>query len=86
MVQFDKLELVCIAGYYVNFSFNNVYTDRIHYGILLQNICTGLDVFWEDFPKKQKIPSETWTHPPSSSCYYDVQFHYNIDNTFICIA
>ena len=22
------------------------------YGILLQNICTGIEVFWDDFPKK----------------------------------
>ena len=29
-----------------------------------QNIST--DLFWHDFPKQNKIPSETWTHPPTS--------------------
>ena len=28
-------------------------------GILLQNISTGLELFWDDFSKN--IPSETWT-------------------------
>ena len=44
-----------------------LYTDRIHmYGILLQNISTGLGLFWDEFPKQNKIPSKTWTHPPTS--------------------
>ena len=35
------------------------------YGILLQNISTGLQLFWDYFFHK-KNPSETWTHPPTS--------------------
>ena len=35
------------------------------YGILLQNISTGLGIFWDDFTGTQN-PSETWTHPPTS--------------------
>ena len=35
-----------------------------------QHICTGLRLFWDDFPKK-KIPSETWTHPPTSIAFLD---------------
>ena len=35
------------------------------HGILLQNISTGLGLFWDDFPIK-KIQSKTWTHPPTS--------------------
>ena len=34
------------------------------HGILLQNISTGLELFWDDF-QKEKNPSETWTHPPT---------------------
>ena len=33
--------------------------------IVLKNISTGLGQFWENFP--QKNPSETWTHPPTST-------------------
>ncbi len=35
------------------------------YGILLQNISTGLQLFWDDF-FHTKNPSETWTHPPTA--------------------
>ena len=33
----------------------NVYTDIIHMvgPILLQNVCTGLELFWDDFPKEK---------------------------------
>ena len=41
-----------------------MYRQNTH-GILLQNISTGLGLFWDDFPPK-KIPSEIWTHPPTS--------------------
>ena len=43
-----------------------LYTDRIHnvIGLLLQNICSGLELLWDDFPKTS--PSETWTNPPTS--------------------
>ena len=33
------------------------------HGILIQHISTGLGLFWDDL---KKIPSETWTHPPTS--------------------
>ena len=39
-----------------------MYRQNTH-GILLQNISTGLGLFWDDLKKK---PSETWTHPPTS--------------------
>ena len=41
----------------------------IYYGVLLQNISTGLELFWDDFPIQ--IPSETWTHPPTSTVISD---------------
>ena len=42
----------------------NNYTDIVHNGILIQNICTGLEVFWDDVPKKK---SRVRTgHPPTS--------------------
>ena len=41
-----------------------IYKQNTH-GILLQNISTGLELFWDDFPNK-KIQSETWTNPPTS--------------------
>ena len=39
------------------------------YGILLQNITTGLGLFWDDFPKKN--PSVTWTHSPTATVISD---------------
>ena len=41
-----------------------IYRQNPH-GILLQNISTGVEQFWDDFPKR-KILIETWTHPPTS--------------------
>ena len=41
-----------------------IYEQNTH-GILLQNISAGLGLFWDNFPKKN--PSETWTHPPTST-------------------
>ena len=41
-----------------------IYRQNTH-GLLLQNISTGLGLFWDDFPHKN-IPSETWIHPPTS--------------------
>ena len=34
--------------------------------VLLQNISTGLWLFWDNFPHKKQIQSETWTHPTTS--------------------
>ena len=44
-----------------------MYTDRIHmvYYSKISVHCTGLGLFWDDFPKK-KIQIETWTQPPTS--------------------
>ena len=58
----------------------HIYTEYM--GILLQNICTGLELFWDDFPKT--IPSETWTHPPTSIVFSDFFLftapkHYNLE-------
>ena len=33
--------------------------------MLLENISTGLEVFWDDFQHKKNL-GETWTHPPTS--------------------
>ena len=38
------------------------------HGILLQNITTGLWLFWDDLKKK------TWTHPPTSIVISDFSF------------
>ena len=48
------------------------------YGILLQTISTCLELFWDD--SKKKIPSETWTHPPTSIVNSDFL------NVFLCKA
>ena len=37
-----------------------MYRQNTH-GILLQNISTGVEQFWDDFPKIN--PHETWTPP-----------------------
>ena len=47
-----------------------MYKQNTH-GILLQNISTGLGLFWDDFPKQIKNPSETGTHPPTSIVILD---------------
>ena len=48
-----------------------MYRQNTH-GILLQNISTGLGLFWDDFHQKKKnIPSETWSHPPTSKVFLD---------------
>ena len=40
--------------------------------LLLQNISTGLEQFWDDFPNKS--PSDPWTHPPTSIVNSDLNF------------
>ena len=59
-----------LAHNYVSEQFGNyveygTYKQNTH-GILLQNISTGFELFWDDFPTNKQIPSETWTHPPMS--------------------
>ena len=46
-----------------------IYIQNTH-GILLQNISTVLELFWDDFPKQNKIPSDTWTHFHSKLGYF----------------
>ena len=41
-----------------------VQTEYTWYTNVLQNISTGLGLFWDDF--KKKILNKTWTHPPTS--------------------
>ena len=55
-----------------------MYRQNTH-GILLQNISTGLGLFWDDFPKKKK-KKKTWTHPPTSIVISDFL------NFFLCKA
>ena len=45
-----------------------LYRQNTH-GVLLKNISTGLGLFWDDL--KKNIPSETWTHPPTSTVILD---------------
>ena len=47
-----------------------IYRQNTH-GILLQNISTGLGLFWEDFPKKKFRVRPRPTHPPT-------HFHSNL--------
>ena len=49
-----------------------IYRQNTHGTVtLLQNISTGLRLFWDNFPTKQKILSETWLDPPT-------HFHSNL--------
>ena len=41
-----------------------IYKHNTH-GILLQNSSTGLELFWDDFPKIIRVRIEP-THPPTS--------------------
>ena len=50
-------------------------TEYIWYTTPTYLYSTGLELFWDDFPKT--IPSETWTHPPTSIV---------ISDFFICTA
>ena len=50
----------------------NNFQQCIQTGILIQNISTGIGLFWDDFPINF-FPRETWTDPPT---YSDFLFMY----------